>query len=124
MWLWPPLIQRELDRYRVESNNHKQRKQKNKVLPSNISPELAYLMFEEYGGVWCLLPVDIRVVEEIMRDMKPEFDRLTSWGVSDTVSTRASAGVEQLGITVITLDNVWFVFEALLAFFANIHVDS
>ena len=37
-WLWPPLVQDRLDKYKEYWNNHTVRRQKNKDLPSGTSP--------------------------------------------------------------------------------------
>src|ERR1700742_2604601 len=81
MLLWPPLIQQELDQFLANANHRRMRKQKEKSLPSGVSPHYAYTFPEEFGGRDCLQPVDKRVIEEILRDMKPEHELLTSWGV-------------------------------------------
>ncbi|KAF9502150.1 hypothetical protein BDN71DRAFT_1343800, partial [Pleurotus eryngii] len=37
-WIWPPLVQEQLDIFREYWNNHRISKQKNKLLPSGTSP--------------------------------------------------------------------------------------
>jgi len=120
MWLWPPLMQRELDRFRMEANNKRVRKQKNKALPSGVAPNLAYTLPEHFGASDCLQPVDTRVIREILRE--PELqegkDLLNDWGVPDWFANEAEAALQTLHVKEITLHNVWIIFHALLAFFA------
>jgi len=116
MWLWPPLMQRELDKFCDEANNKRTRRQKKKLLPSGVSPNIAYTFPERYGGVPCLQPVDIEIVKEMLRDMQAEMDYLTDWGVPKEFSDRAAHALKILRVKEITLQNVWLVFAALIPY--------
>jgi len=51
------VIQKELDILKAKFNNHKVRTDHTKLILSGVSPSLAYLLCEAYGGknVWNLL---------------------------------------------------------------------
>jgi len=115
-WLWPPLMQKELDSFRHYANNHRIRKQKDKRLPSGVTPSFAYTFPEHFGGEDCLQPVDMQVIEEILEDMKPKAEQLMDWGVPPEFEARAQAGFDSLEIKEVTITTVWVVFTALLHF--------
>ena len=114
MWLWPPLIQQELDKFRHYANNHRVRKQKDKILPSGVSPNMAYLFPEKFGATNCLEPVDLTVVQEILDGLQEEKERLTDWGVPEEFAARAKTVYDTLPVEEVTLLNIWLVF-ALMA---------
>ena len=118
MWLWPPVIQKELDRFREMANSRRMRKQKNKILPSGVSPNLVYTLPERFGAHDCLQPVECRVVQTILNDMQAEQDYLTNWSVTPTFAKRCKQLLPTAGIQVekISLETVWMAFNALVRF--------
>lgn len=70
-----------------------------------------------WGARNCLIDVDTDVIDCIMDELQPEFDRLSDWGVPAQFSRRAEAACQQLNIDVqedLTLTSVWLVFLSLL----------
>ncbi|KAF8572786.1 hypothetical protein K439DRAFT_1665947 [Ramaria rubella] len=61
-WLWSTLVQSELDNLRDRFNNHPVRFDKKKVLPSGVSPNVAYALHSDYGAINCIQAVNIDVV--------------------------------------------------------------
>jgi len=114
-WLWPPVIQNELDRFCGFANNRRIRKQKDKILPSGITPNNAYLFPEEFSGTEFLQPVEIQVIEEILEDLKPQKDALSDWGVPPEFAIHAENIMGRIDIKV-DLANVWIVFRAILSY--------
>jgi hypothetical protein len=110
-WLWPTLIQQELDILKERFNNHPVRYDKNKVLPSGVSPNVAYALHEDYGGVNCLQTVDLDVVRALK-------DSLGGEDLSRFVSKEFAAHCEDvfhsLHFSELTLENVWSVFSSML----------
>jgi hypothetical protein len=105
------LIQQELDALRERLNNHVVRHNKDKKLPSGVSPNVAFALHEEYGGTWCLQPVD----REVIRGLK------AALGGEDTIrfvsieyATRAQSVYDSLGVASLTLQNVWEIFRGML----------
>jgi hypothetical protein len=114
MWLWPPVIQQELDKFRYQANNRRVRKQKQKTLPSGVSPNIAYTFPERYGGADCLQTVDVRVIQDILDQMQAEKDALTDWGVPEDFSRRARTAFEEMCAPEISISNIWIVFQCIL----------
>ncbi|OSX64400.1 hypothetical protein POSPLADRAFT_1045457 [Postia placenta MAD-698-R-SB12] len=71
-WLWPMLIQCELDMLKECLNSHIVRCDLKKKLPSGTSLDIAYDLFACYGGDQCLQPVDCTVVDALMKDLGGE----------------------------------------------------
>ena len=117
-WLWPPLIQRELDRFCDEANNKRVRKQKSKALPSVVSPNIAHTFAERFGGVDCLQRVDVDLIREMLEsdELQEERRLVSDWGVPDQFARKAEQAMTTLRIKQVTLQNIWITFSALLHF--------
>ena len=92
-------------------NDHKVRFDKNKSLPSGVSPNVAFALFHKYNAVNCLQPVDVAVVHNLMEEIGGE--ELIQF-VYPEYAARAQAAFNTLQITSLTFDNVWIVFKELL----------
>ncbi|KAF8486785.1 hypothetical protein DFH94DRAFT_796573 [Russula ochroleuca] len=68
-WLWPTLIQQELDELKDRMNCHTTRYDRNKKIPSGVSPDVAVSLCTEYAGENCLQPVNVDVVQQLMDDI-------------------------------------------------------
>ena len=110
-WLWPTLVQKELDQLRDRFNAHKVRYDKNKILPSGVSPNVAYALLERYNAVDCLQVVDRHVVRGIMDAMGG--DDLIRF-VDIEFAVRAQNVFNSLNLPTVTLDNVWYIFQAMM----------
>ncbi|KAJ7920649.1 hypothetical protein B0H13DRAFT_1605235 [Mycena leptocephala] len=120
-WLWPRLLQQELDKWAKFRNAVPIRKQKNKPGPSGVkamSRNEAFTAFDSWGGVNCLLPVD----RDILRQMKEDIggDQLIAFSTPD-FAERAEEVFESLGVS-LTMQNVWDVFQAMLPLVFPEHV--
>ncbi|KAF9461875.1 hypothetical protein BDZ94DRAFT_791699 [Collybia nuda] len=113
-WLWPKLIQQELDEFRERANAHTTRFDREKQIPSGVSPDVAFALFEDYGGEDCLQPVDINVVQSLMEEIGGE-DLIRF--VSVEYADRAQNVYDTLGIQKLSFQNVWDVFSAMLPYF-------
>ncbi len=71
-WLWPKLLQQELDTFKELQNAHRVRRDSDKMNPSGVAPNVAYSLFEKYGGQQCLEEVDVDVVHNIMTGLGGE----------------------------------------------------
>ena len=64
-YVFIPVIQKELDIFSsVNWNEHRGRKQKDKILPTGI-PNLMYDNPEEFGGIQCGIPIDEDLLEKV-----------------------------------------------------------
>lgn len=115
-YLWPKMVQKSLDKLRDQLNNHRSRKNNRKLLPSGCSADEAYSLYAQYGGEWCLQPVDVDVIDIIIETLFHGQNPLDDWGIPMEFETRAARALEHLGMEHddIHLDNVWYVFSAML----------
>ena len=68
-------------------------------------------MLEKWGGWNCLLPIDVEVVWQIKVEMGG--DSLLEF-VTEEYSQQAQAAYDMLCVQMLTLENVWDVFQVLL----------
>ena len=108
-WLWPKLIQQELDQLRDHFNNHYVRKDRNKKNPSGVAPNVAMALPHKYNGVNCLQAVDASLIWKLKDDLGG--DDLIKF-VSEEFEMQAQEAFDSLGVT-LALDNVWVVFQAM-----------
>lgn len=109
-WLWPKLIQLELDKLCDHFNNHRVCKDCNKKNPSGVAPNVAIALPHKYNGVNCLQSVDVSLVQKLKEELGGEdIIRFT------TVEYAAHAQVvfDSLN-TELTLQNIWVVFHAMM----------
>jgi len=85
-------------------------KDNDKIGPSGMSHNEAFSLPERWGGRNCLLPVDVNVIREIRAKMGG--DALLEF-TSAEFSARAQAAYDTLGITKLTIENIWHVFQAM-----------
>ena len=109
-WLWPKLLQRELDLFMEFRNGVRMRKDKNKAGPSGCSRNDAFTLYQTWGGQNCLLPVDVNVIREMKEFMGG--DGLLSF-VPLTFAEHAEEAYIALNIDV-TMSNVWLIFNQLI----------
>ena len=109
-WLWPKLIQSELDSLRYQFNNHKTRFDRHKILPSNVSPNVAVALCEQWGGENCLQPVERAVVREMMQVIGDNSVRF----VTPEFAARAEAVYAFLGCPELTPATAWSVYWKML----------
>ncbi|KAF8579866.1 hypothetical protein K439DRAFT_1648370 [Ramaria rubella] len=100
-WLWPKMIQLELNLLCDHFNNHYVNKDRNKHNPSGVAPNVAMALAHEYGGIHCLQSVDLGGDVPI---------RFTSVEYAAHVQTI----FDSLNME-ITLENVWAVYRAMLS---------
>ena len=113
-WLWPKLLQKELDTFMEFRNGCKMRKDKNKSGPSGMSRNDAFSLPEEWGGRDCLLklePEDLSVVSELKAELGG--DALIAFSTPE-FATHAQLVYDSLMITQLTFENVWVVFVTML----------
>lgn len=110
-WLWPTLIQQELDELTQRFNCHATRFDQNKQIPSGVSPDVAYALHAEYDAEDCLQPVDPDIVQGLMDAIGGE-DLIRF--VTVEYADRAQAVFDSLHVPKLTFQNVWEVFSAML----------
>ncbi|KAJ7443041.1 hypothetical protein B0H11DRAFT_2251105 [Mycena galericulata] len=111
-WLWFPLVQRSLDRFCLQQNNHRVRKQTDKILPSGGSPDQFYKNPTAYGGESSLIPVDMQVLDELLDGCEDGYAKMQY--VDDGFDELAEAAYTALNKPEVTVHTVWIVFRAML----------
>ncbi|KAF8991416.1 hypothetical protein BDQ17DRAFT_1370782 [Cyathus striatus] len=110
-WLWPKLIQQELDELLVKFNSHRIRFDHNKKLPSGTSPNAAYSLFEKYGVEDCGTEVDMEVICHL-KDKIGSKDLIRF--VSEEYEHKAQGIYDTLNISKLSFDNIWNVYSEML----------
>lgn len=110
-WLWSTVIQKELNELKDHFNNHIVRRDRSKLIPSGVAPNVVFSLHEQYGGEDCLQPVDPGVIHQLMEELGGE--ELIQF-VSLAYASKAQAIFNTLHIQNLTLQNVWHVFQAML----------
>ncbi|KAJ6515066.1 hypothetical protein C8R47DRAFT_1206416 [Mycena vitilis] len=113
-WLWPRLLQQELDKWASFRNSVDIRKQKEKAGPSGVkamSRNDAFTLLDSWGGINCLQPVDVEVIRQMKKEMGG--DELIAFSTPE-FSERAQAAFDSLGIDALTQSNVWDIFTHML----------
>ncbi|TFK51655.1 hypothetical protein OE88DRAFT_1628795 [Heliocybe sulcata] len=110
-WLWPTLIQKELDYLRKRLNGHKIRYDKNKILPSGASPNTMMKLHTRYGGEDGLIPVDLGLIGQLKEELGGP--GLTQF-VDTPYAERALEVFQSLNVEKLTFQNVWEVYKAMM----------
>jgi hypothetical protein len=110
-WLWSRVIQKELDELKDRFNSHVIRLDRSKSNPSGVAPNIAYELFEYYGGEDCLQPVDTTVIRTLMEELGGE-DLILF--VSHEYAAKAQGVYNTLHVHDLNLQNVWQIFSAML----------
>lgn len=74
-----------------------------------------------YGGEWCLQPIDIAVVDEIMKMLGNGKDLINDWGFSDEFEEKAQRVIALQGLSTDDLGKhpytKWKFFKLMLPYF-------
>ncbi|KAF7310263.1 hypothetical protein MIND_00400200 [Mycena indigotica] len=111
-WLFPPLIQAELDEFRQYWNSHKIRFQPEKIMPSGHIPSDAAEYPQLFGGINCFIKVPASTVEDIREVLSAEVgprEQHLSW-VTPEFDTFARTIYEMIERPTLTLESSWTVF--------------
>jgi len=111
-WLWPRLLQKELDTFMEFRNGCMMRKDKEKPGPSGMSRNQAFSLHETWGGRDCLLKIqDLSVIENVKEELGGA--TLISFSTPE-FSMCSQEAYNSLAIVDLTFENVWAVFTAML----------
>ncbi|KAJ7156233.1 hypothetical protein C8R46DRAFT_429357 [Mycena filopes] len=116
-WIFPPLVQAELDEFRVYWNQHKIRSQHLKNMPSGHVPADVLEHPEFYGGINCRIEVPretVHLLRELLTEEVGPREQHLAW-VTPEFSDIADAVHEALGRPYITLQNSWTIFSQMSA---------
>jgi hypothetical protein len=75
-WLWPKIIQIGLDEFLDYFNNKKTCKQRNRILPSGVAPNVVFNMPADYGLQNLAIPANI-----YNGLGSPKLENLSGWAI-------------------------------------------
>lgn len=106
------MVQRSLDKFCTQQNNHRVRHQKDKVLPSGGTPKNFYENPTAYGGQPCLVPVDMDVLDQLLEGCEEGYRQMRY--VDEAFEEIAEEVYAALDKPEITVHNAWVVFRAMI----------
>lgn len=112
-WIWPVIIQKEADRFRDWWNNHRVRKQNEKILPSGTTPEKIFKYPQKYSLEHCGVKVDADTVTALRASLPRTREECFAF-VDAEFSGVASGVYQQIGAPVMHLRSGWKIFEEML----------
>ncbi|KAJ6525586.1 hypothetical protein B0H10DRAFT_1864030 [Mycena sp. CBHHK59/15] len=115
-WIFIPLLQAQLEEFRLWWNHHRVRTQKDKNMPSGHVPSDAFDHPQNFGGLDCRIPVPKAAVDDL-REMVTEDvgsrDAHLSWFTTE-FDKLAETIYAQIGKPTLSLQTAWEVFQAML----------
>ncbi|KAG6836326.1 hypothetical protein H0H93_009076 [Arthromyces matolae] len=111
-WLWPQILQRELNKFTEYWNNHRIRYQADKPNVSGVSPRQAFTCPNAYNGEDCKIEVDQQVIDALRREIPVPRKEAMRW-VSDEFAEVAQAAYEHLGSPEMSPQAGWAIFSAM-----------
>lgn len=114
-WIWPPIVQAQVDDFVQYWNHHRIPRNKKKYNPSGVTPRHAYEVPHAVrpAGQHCLIAVPAAAVDEIRVGLRWTREQALSF-VSHSFSEDAQAVHSALHLPKPTMDNAWEVFAAML----------
>ncbi|KAJ7312478.1 hypothetical protein DFH08DRAFT_717654 [Mycena albidolilacea] len=114
-WIFIPLLQAQLDAFRIYWNHHRVRSQKDKNMPSGHVPADAFNHPQNFGGLDCRIPIPKAAVDEMRRILAEEVgprENHLSW-FSAEFAALAENIYTQIGKPTLSLDTAWDVFQKM-----------
>lgn len=91
-------------------NCHTVRYDHSKKISSGVSPDVAISLCTEYGGENCLQPVDVDIVQQLMDDVGEDVIHF----VPTEYANHAQEVFASLGVTKLSFENVWHIFNRMI----------
>ncbi|KAJ7156781.1 hypothetical protein C8R46DRAFT_1004518 [Mycena filopes] len=118
-WIWPPIVQGELDHFKGELdhfterwNSHVIRRQRNKLMPSGVSPNELYAHPEFYGGRCFAIPVPQAAVSAFRDSLPLSREDALSWVPADFDALAAQV-YDLLDSPVCSAETAWDLFSKM-----------
>ncbi|KAJ3749794.1 hypothetical protein EV360DRAFT_56777 [Lentinula raphanica] len=112
-WLWPKIVQKHLDEFKVMFNTNATRYQRDKVLPSGVSPEIVYDFPQMYNFKFVDCQVAPEAVEELRKGIPVSREEVFRW-VSDEFDLLATKAYEKIGSPQLDCDVGWAIFNKMI----------
>ncbi|KAJ7199361.1 hypothetical protein GGX14DRAFT_373160 [Mycena pura] len=113
-WIWPPIIQGELDHFTHRWNSHVIRRQRNKLMPSGVSPNELHAHPEHYAGRCFAIPVPDDAILALRNSIKISREAALRW-VPEEFDIMARQVYEGLGSPVTSAETAWELFSQMAA---------
>ncbi|KAJ7774455.1 hypothetical protein B0H14DRAFT_3095915 [Mycena olivaceomarginata] len=111
-WIWPPIVQGELDHFTEWWNSHVIRRQHNKTMPSGVSPNKLHTHPEYYGGRCFAIPVPRDAINEFRKTIKISGEAALAW-VPEDFDVIAGQVYEMLGSPSVSAETAWDFFSQM-----------
>ncbi|KAF8205391.1 hypothetical protein K438DRAFT_1819027 [Mycena galopus ATCC 62051] len=111
-WLWPKIVQIGLDEFLDYFNNKKTRKQRNRILPSGVAPNVVFDMPADYGLQNLAIRVPQEAVQELRGLIETPREEAFRW-VSDEFDILATSIYNGLGSPKLETLSGWAIFNAM-----------
>ncbi|KAJ6579829.1 hypothetical protein B0H10DRAFT_1835208, partial [Mycena sp. CBHHK59/15] len=111
-WLWPNIVQIGLDEFLDYFNNKKTHKQRNRILPSGVAPNVVFDMPADYGLQNLTIPVTQEAIQELRGLIETPREEAFRW-VSDEFDMLATNIYNGLGSPKLETLSGWAIFHAL-----------
>ncbi|KAF8185796.1 hypothetical protein K438DRAFT_1765585 [Mycena galopus ATCC 62051] len=111
-WLWPKIVQIGLDEFLDYFNNKKTRKQRNRILPSGVAPNVVFDMPADYGLQNLAIPVTQEAIQELRGLIETPREEAFRW-VSDEFDMLATNIYNGLGSPKLETLSGWAIFNAM-----------
>lgn len=112
-WLWPKILQRQLDAFVEYWNNHRIRSQPNKPNISGTTPRHAFTCPGSLGGQDCRIPVEKATVDALRAEIPVSHVDAMRW-VDDCFAEQAQNTYERIGSPLLVPACGWSVFRRIL----------
>jgi hypothetical protein len=105
-WIWPPIVQGELDHFTERWNSHIIRRRRNKLIPSGVSPNELYEHPEYFGGRCFAIPVPKDAIDALHSTIKLTRKAALQW-VPEEFDTITWQVYELLGSPSCSAETAW-----------------
>ncbi|KAJ7644897.1 hypothetical protein FB45DRAFT_1021639 [Roridomyces roridus] len=113
-WLWSRIVQNAVDLFVEYWNTHKTRNQRNKALPSGVSPQDVFDKPQNFGLEFGGIEVDREFVRELRKTLPKSREECYRW-VPEEFEVQAVAAYEHLGSPALRITEGWTIFSRMLA---------
>ncbi|KAJ7703470.1 hypothetical protein B0H14DRAFT_3099849 [Mycena olivaceomarginata] len=115
-WLWPKIVQYSLDDFVDYWNNHKIRTQRNKALPSGVSPKFICDFPERFGLTHFGTPAPQDLIDTLHQNIPKSREECYRW-VSDEFEVRVSEIYDHIEAPKLAPTEGWTIFCQMLPHF-------
>ncbi|KAJ7616016.1 hypothetical protein FB45DRAFT_1106958 [Roridomyces roridus] len=113
-WIWSRIVQNAANLFVEYWNTHKTRNQRNKALPSGVSPQDVFEKPQNFGLEFGGIEVDREFVRELRKTLPKSREECYRW-VPEDFEVQAVVAYEYLGSPALRISEGWTIFSRMLA---------